>query len=259
MSKTPFRSARSISRPMNGDVVRPGQIRPEPRPRRLRVEDPDRLRLPLQRRGLQLLVVEHHRGRLIGRKADRDTHLRRDRLQPRRGVDRIPRQHPLPQPRTRTQTHQRLAGVHPHPQPQRRAADRLQLLRALHDPQPARTARSGSSSCAAGTPNTPTTASPMNFSTTPPCASIRARAISAYADQHPVHVLRIRLLRRRREPDQIAEQHRHDLPLLRHQTAGSRSKSGGALHAELRASRILMTTRRAGRHRTSLRHHPTHV
>ena len=32
----------------------------------------------------------------------------------------------------------------------------------------ARTARSGSSSCAIGTPNTAITASPMNFSTVPP-------------------------------------------------------------------------------------------
>ena len=32
----------------------------------------------------------------------------------------------------------------------------------------ARTARSGSSSCATGTPNTAITASPMNFSTVPP-------------------------------------------------------------------------------------------
>ncbi len=46
----------------------------------------------------------------------------------------------------------------------------------------ARTARSGSSSWAAGTPNTPSTASPMNFSTTPPCASICLRARVKYAD-----------------------------------------------------------------------------
>ena len=44
--------------------------------------------------------------------------------------------------------------------------------------RPARTARSGSSSWAAGTPKTPTTASPMNFSTVPPKASIAARAIA---------------------------------------------------------------------------------
>ena len=42
----------------------------------------------------------------------------------------------------------------------------------------ARTARSGSSSCATGAPKTATTASPMNFSTVPPCrsSSWRARA-----------------------------------------------------------------------------------
>ena len=32
-----------------------------------------------------------------------------------------------------------------------------------------------------GTPNTPSTASPMNFSTTPPWASIAARAMAKYA------------------------------------------------------------------------------
>jgi len=37
--------------------------------------------------------------------------------------------------------------------------------------QAARTARTASSSCTTGTPNTAITASPMNFSTDPPCAS----------------------------------------------------------------------------------------
>ena len=45
----------------------------------------------------------------------------------------------------------------------------------------ARTARSGSSSCASGTPKTPTTASPMNFSITPPWDSMRARQICWYS------------------------------------------------------------------------------
>jgi hypothetical protein len=40
----------------------------------------------------------------------------------------------------------------------------------------ARTARSGSSSCATGAPKTAITASPMNFSTVPPCRSISARS-----------------------------------------------------------------------------------
>ena len=42
----------------------------------------------------------------------------------------------------------------------------------------ARTARSASSSCTCGTPKTAMTASPMNFSTVPPCRSIAARAVS---------------------------------------------------------------------------------
>ena len=40
----------------------------------------------------------------------------------------------------------------------------------------ARTARSGSSPCATGAPNTPITASPMNFSTVPPNDSISSRS-----------------------------------------------------------------------------------
>jgi len=40
----------------------------------------------------------------------------------------------------------------------------------------ARTARSGSSSCATGAPKTAITASPMNFSTVPPCRSISPRS-----------------------------------------------------------------------------------
>jgi hypothetical protein len=39
----------------------------------------------------------------------------------------------------------------------------------------ARSARAGSSSCAVGTPNAAITASPMNFSTVPPSASISSR------------------------------------------------------------------------------------
>jgi len=42
---------------------------------------------------------------------------------------------------------------------------------ALRISTAARQARSASSSCAAGTPNTAITASPMNFSTEPPCDS----------------------------------------------------------------------------------------
>ena len=45
----------------------------------------------------------------------------------------------------------------------------------------ARSARAGSSSCAFGTPNTAITASPMYFSTVPPCASISPRTAANHS------------------------------------------------------------------------------
>ena len=77
-------------------VMGAGQIRAEPRSRRLGVEHPHRLCLPLQGGGLQFRVVEHGRGRLIRCKTNRHTHLRGHRLQPGGGVDCIPRQKPFP-------------------------------------------------------------------------------------------------------------------------------------------------------------------
>jgi hypothetical protein len=49
----------------------------------------------------------------------------------------------------------------------------------------ARTARSGSSSCTSGAPNTAITASPMNFSTVPPCRSSSARTWAWYGESTP--------------------------------------------------------------------------
>jgi hypothetical protein len=48
----------------------------------------------------------------------------------------------------------------------------LSAARASIIPRAARTARSASSSCTTGTPNTAIAASPMNFSTVPPWRSI---------------------------------------------------------------------------------------
>ena len=61
-----------------------------------------------------------------------------------------------------------LPGVDPDAEPERSSADGLELLGVLGDPKACAHGALGSSSWAAGTPKTPTTASPMNFSTTPP-------------------------------------------------------------------------------------------
>ncbi len=54
---------------------------------------------------------------------------------------------------------------------------------------PARTARSASSSCAVGTPQTAITASPMNFSTVPPYREIDPPALLEVARQQLAHLL----------------------------------------------------------------------
>jgi len=50
--------------------------------------------------------------------------------------------------------------------------------KALRIPRAARTARAGSSSWAVGTPKAAITASPMNFSTVPPSASMAPRMVA---------------------------------------------------------------------------------
>ena len=134
--------------------------------------------LPLSVAGFELLVVEDLRRRLVGVEADRDPHLGRDGLDPRGGVDRVAGEHPLSRAGHDPKTDERLAGVDADAERQRRSADASSSAASSAIRSAARTARSGSSSWAAGTPKTPTTASPMNFSTTPPYASIRSRAIA---------------------------------------------------------------------------------
>ena len=87
----------------------------------------------------------------------------------------------------------------------------------------ARTARSGSSSCTAGTPKTPTTASPMNFSTVPPWVSISLRARGVVAAQQGVDVLGVGGLAHGGEGDEVAEEGGDDLALL-----GDRRRSDAA-------------------------------
>ena len=73
----------------------------------------------------------------------------------------------------------------------RRDANAVLTLELVVDPSSpsrissaARTARSASSSCTAGTPKTATIASPMNFSTVPPCRSSVACTASNTATSH---------------------------------------------------------------------------
>ena len=96
-----------------------------------------------------------------GERGDADQHLPRVRclLQPRCHVHGVAGRQPL------LGADQHLASVDPDPTLQ------AELRQGLPHSTAARHARSASSSCTTGTPNTAITASPMNFSTEPPCDS----------------------------------------------------------------------------------------
>ena len=72
----------------------------------------------------------------------------------------------------------------------------------------ARTARSGSSSCATGAPKTAITASPMNFSTVPPKRSSSARTPRVVAGEQRADVLGVEPFGPRRQADQVGEERR---------------------------------------------------
>ena len=101
--------------------------------------------------------------------ADRDAVDRCGRLEPGRDVQRVAGREALAGVGVEVGPDERLARA----DPDRTWTPRSEAPRSSISRSAARMARSGSSSCAAGTPNTPTTASPMNFSTPPPYAWMR--------------------------------------------------------------------------------------
>ncbi len=119
------------------------------------------LGLALQRMLADVLVGDRGLGRASGRFADEDYTGLCDRLDAGRRVHEIAGDHPLS---FGAERHCRLAREDTRP----RLKARVELRHADTRSSAARTARSASSSCAIGAPQTAMTASPMNFSTVPP-------------------------------------------------------------------------------------------
>ena len=232
-------------------VVGPREVGAQARPWPQRVEHPHRLGLPLQRRGLELLVVEDRRGRLVRGLADRDAHLGRDRLQARGRVHGVAGEEPLARARRDAEPHERLPGVDADPKPQRCAADGLEGVGVLHDPQ-------GRADGALGVVLV--------------CRRHAEDAVHRVADellhhaavaldlgphhgevrgQHPADVLRVGRLRRGGEAGQVAEERRDDLALLGHLSA-RRGQGRSAFAAELLPVEVLVPACVAGGHRSSL-------
>ena len=137
----------------------------------------DRLRLPLRLHGLERLVPDDVARGAMRLGSDDQPPGGRRRLQPRRGVDDVAGRERLPRV-LRADRDDRLARVDGGPRRQLEAVRPVQLVERSRIASPARTARSASSPCETGAPKTAIKASPMNFSSAPPCSSTRRFASS---------------------------------------------------------------------------------
>ena len=124
--------------------------------------DADGLGLAFRFNRSRILVVDRLAGRAIGRLVCEDPVDRGRALQPSCRVDDVARGHSLARVRPCVERNERLARGDPD------AELEPFFDREVTDRERRRTARSGSSSCAVGAPNSAITASPMNFSTVPP-------------------------------------------------------------------------------------------
>ena len=133
-----------------------------------------RLRLALRHDRIVRLVDDHPLSRAERRLANEHAVDRRQPLQPRRRVHDVAGHDPLAELGPRSDRDQRFTRLHSHPHVELL----IQLLISSRIASAARTARSASSSRAAGAPNTAIAASPMNFSTVPPKRSSTCRSLA---------------------------------------------------------------------------------
>ena len=187
----------SCRRPTSG-APRVADVDAEARPRLERLPDRHRLRLALR---LDRLAPRGTRSRRPSRgtspRRRGSPFDRRGGLQADGRVDDVAGGHALALARPRAERDERLAGVDGDPHVEaagRRSFSAIPSRIA----SAARTARSGSSSCATGAPKSAMTASPMNFSTVPPKRSSSLRSRAWYGDEHGAHVLGIEPLARAR-------------------------------------------------------------
>jgi hypothetical protein len=231
-------------------TVRPHYVGPEPGSRRLRVEDPDRLRLALEHRRSEFLVLEDSRRGLVRGGSDRDPHLWRRRLDPRRRVDRVAAHEALPGPRRDPEPDEGLAGVDPDPDAERLPADGSQSLGCFDDPQPRPDRALGIVLVRSRDAEHAEHRVTDELLDDAPVALDRRSRHRGVLGQHPIDVLGIGRLGRGRERDEVAEQGGDDLALLGHGGSPERRR---ALHAELGALRVVAAACGTGDHRGNVR------
>ncbi len=165
------------------------------------------LAFPFASTGVGAPVVDRLARRAVRRLVDDDAVHGRGALQPSGGVDDVARGHPLARVGRASSETSASPVVIPTRSSSPSSTAKSRIASA------ARTARSGSSSCAVGAPKSAMTASPMNFSTVPPRRSSSAADAVVVGREERLDVLGIHRLRPRGEADEVAEDDRDDLAL----------------------------------------------
>src|SRR5262249_12351944 len=188
--------------------------------------------------------------RLLG---DCNRVYRRSPLQARCRIDHVPGDDPFAVVRPSSQRDHRLPGRDPNTHLQRQIGIRLvQLLDRIQDPQPSPHRRSRVALVRPGTPENGHARIADELPPRPAIAlDLLPKPCVIRADPRP-HVLRISLVGGGREPDQVAEQHGHDLALLLSRRPGLLSQRRAAERAERELARNLLPARRTRQHTASL-------
>ena len=222
---------------------------------RERTPDLERFRLPLDLRGLELLVFERAFREPVGGFADRDSADRGDRLESRRRVHDVSGDDALAAVRSRVAIDHRFAGLDSNPHTQLEVGlGCVQLPDRIQDPESRPDRPLGvvlvgerrSEHCHHRIAD--------EFLHRPPVTlEFLAQPLVVGADPRP-YVLRVGGVRGGREADQVAEEHRDDLALLMDGRARPFSERSSAERAKGKVpGRQFLAARRAGRHRASLR------
>ncbi len=194
---------------------RAGDVGSEPRPRLKRLPEEQRLRLALDRNPLERREIEHAVGRSKGRLRDRHGVDRRGGLHAGRGIHDVAGDERLAELGPRLQRDHRFPGVHADPHLQRRLRVLLVQLRDLfEDPEPGAHGPLGVVLVRdRRTEHRHHRVADELLDRAAMAFEHGAHAVVIRTKPRP-HVLRVGLLGRRGEADQVAEEHGHDLPLL---------------------------------------------
>jgi len=234
--------------------VRADDVPPELGPCPHRPEDRERFRLALDRDRVQRLVLEHPLRLPVGLLRHRDRVHRRRALEPRGRIDHVAGDEPLAELRPSAERDYALAGVDADAHLQAEAGVRLvQLADRLENPKAGtdrplrvvlvrdRRAKDGHHRIADELLYS--AAEPLDLHPHPGVIRTQPRT----------HILGVDRFRCGREPDEIAEKHRDNLPLFERRRRRRGSQRRAAERAECKLARKLLATSGTRRHRASVR------